>query len=672
MVKKILLLIFPIISQVIVFGQRPLSKPILLGADTCAVVTAEKLYGGSGNDYSAGIINTADGGYLVIGYTNSFGSGGYDGYVIKLDRLSAVQWSKTYGGPNDDEFSRVRQTSDGGYILGGYTTSYGDPAGDAWLVKIDASGNLQWSKKYGDGNPYGDRIFDLIQTADGGYAFCGDHKYTPGIVDAMVVRVDANGNLLWAKGFDSGGSDESAGLNEDRDSLIVTAFYQSATGYDAVLMKLEETAGNTAWLQSWSFDGRTNRLGWLWVQPDGYMVMGGDADGYGVTNPNHIVVKTDFNGNLLYIQELHTSPSTISGWMYPTPDGGYVVENDETITDPNADLHFTKVAKDGTVTWSRSYPQPGLQLQGGIVLTPDGGYAGIAHTNQGGPNFHLMLVKTDSLGQTAGTCANVPITGMTRNPVVTNETFSWSTVYDIAFNPSLSISPVVIVASTADSALCQPIQLCLHLQLTGMDSICNLKTPVSYASVRDTGCVSPVQWSIDTAYATIVGQTDSTVQLQYKQSGAVTLYGRIVNSCGMLQDSMAIQIIHTTPVFLGNDTSFCAGDSVLLDAGSGFQSYTWSTGAGTQQILASAAGTYWVAALNPHTQCLSTDTVSINVNPLPVVNIGPNTSICRDSLYEFKAGIGFSSYLWQDGSTNSFFFAGQAGTYWVKVTDSNG
>ena len=64
MVKKILLLIFPIISQVIVFGQRPLSKPVLLGAaDTCAVVTAEKLYGGSGNDYSAGIINTADGGF---------------------------------------------------------------------------------------------------------------------------------------------------------------------------------------------------------------------------------------------------------------------------------------------------------------------------------------------------------------------------------------------------------------------------------------------------------------------------------------------------------------------------------------------------------------------------------------------------------------------------------
>jgi gliding motility-associated-like protein len=199
-----------------------------------------------------------------------------------------------------------------------------------------------------------------------------------------------------------------------------------------------------------------------------------------------------------------------------------------------------------------------------------------------------------------------------------------------------------------------------------------LKAPVSYASVRDAGCVSPVQWSVDSAYATIVSQTDSTVQLQYKQSGAVTLYGQIVNSCGMLQDSMAIQVIHTTAVFLGNDTSFCPGESVVLDAGSGFQSYSWSTGAASEQIVASTSGTYWVTALNANSQCLSADTVTINVYPAPVVNIGPDISICRDSLYEFNAGNGFSTYLWQDGSANSVYFAGQVGIYWVKVTDQNG
>ncbi len=667
------LLLFPlIIFQLMVFGQRSRHVHTLLGgSDTCSVTTGEKTYGGPGDEYATGIISTSDSGYLVLGYTNSFGNGGFDGYVVKLDKLGSVQWSKTYGGPSDDEFYQGRQTSDGGYILGGYTTSYGDPAGDAWLVRIDANGNLLWSKKYGDGNPNGERLFDVMQTADGGYAFCGDHKYTPGIVDGMVVRTDANGNLLWAKGFDSGGSDESSGITEDRDSLVVTAYYQSATGYDAVLMKLEETAGTISWLQSWDFDNRTNRLGYVYPLPDGYLLMGVNSDGYGATNPYHNAVKTDFNGNLIFVQELRTTPNTVNGYEYPTADGGYIVENEEYSTDPYPNIYMTKVQKDGSIDWSRQYVQPGQQIQGGVIPTPDGGYAGIAATNQGGSNFDLLLIKTDSAGQT-NACTSMPISAFNRNPVVTNENFSWTTQYNISFNPSLSINPVVTAPATTDSSLCLSVNLCRHLQVTGVDSICDFRNPVSYNVIRDSGCVSPVQWSVDTTYAAIVTQTDSSIRLQYKQPGAVTIYGRINNTCGIVQDSLPIRVFHTSPIFLGNDTSFCAGGSVLLNASSGFQSYSWSTGDTTQQIVASAQGTYWVAAVNANSECLSTDTVSIGVYLLPVVNIGPDTSICRDSLYKFDPGTGFSSYLWQDGSADSVFSASTTGTFWVKVTDQNG
>jgi gliding motility-associated-like protein len=661
MTRKILLLLLLIVSHLIVYAQP-----------ACGVTTAEKLYGGSNNDYSSDIITTSDGGYLLIGYTNSFGNGGYDGYLVKLNSQGVIQWSKAYGGPNDDEFGIGIQTSDGGYLLGGYTTSYGDPA-DAWLVKTDAAGNLQWSKKYGDGNPYGERLYDLIQTADGGYAFCGDHIFTPGLSTAMAVRVDANGNLLWAQGFYSNGSTESTGLSEDRDSLVVSAFYQSSTGYDAVLMKLEETAGNIAWLQSWSFDNRTNRLGTVFTRPDGYMILGVNSDGYGVLNPWQDVVKTDFNGNLISVVELHTVPMTQNGYVEPTADSGFI---DETFDQPwnptNTDIYLTKVAKDGSIQWSREYLQPGQQLEGGITPTPDGGYAAAASSNQSGGNFHLLLIKTDSAGQTNG-CVDTAIAASIRNPVVTNITYSWPSVYSIAFNPNLAINPVVTVAGTTDSALCQSINLCLHLHLTGTDSICNMQNPVSYASIRDSGCISPIQWSVDSNYANIVAQTDSTVQLQYKQSGSVTLYGQIINTCGAaVQDSLPIQVIPTTPVDLGNDTSFCPGGSAVLNAGSGFQSYSWNNGDTTQQIVASATGTYWVTALNPNSQCLSTDTVAINVYPSPVINIGPDTTICRDSTYKFDAGNGFSNYLWQDGSSDSVYYASLPGTYWVTITDLNG
>jgi gliding motility-associated-like protein len=666
MTAKILVLFPLIISPFIVFGQRTRRQQVPL-AGPCAATNAEKTYGGPADDNAGDIINTSDGGYLMFGYTNSFGNGNGDGYVVKLDNVGAIQWSRTYGGPGHDEFSRGRQTSDGGYILGGYTASYGDPAGDAWLVKTDAAGNLLWSKKYGDGNPDGDRLFDLIQTADGGYAFCGDHKYTPGIVDAMVVRTDANGNLLWAKGFDSGGTDESFGISEDRDSLVVSAFYQSFTGYDAVLMKIEETSGNISWLRSWDFDSRTNRLGYVHTQADGYLLMGVNSDGFGVTNPYHNVVKTDFNGNILYVKELRTTPNTMNGYNYPTPDGGYIVENDELITDPNADIYFTKVAMDGSVEWSRRYSQPGLQMPGGIIPTPDGGYAGLATTNQAG-NVDLLMIKTDATGQTNG-CTNVAVTAANRDPLITNLVYSWTSQYDITFNPGLTVNPVVTSPVTKDSLLCQTVNVCVNLKLNGTDSICNLNDTVSYSTIRDAGCILPVQWSVDNTYANIIDQTDSTVRLQFKQPGSVTLHGQIINACGIVEDSIPIRVFATTPVDLGTPTSICPGDSIVLNAGSGFQSYAWSTGDTTQQIVVHTQGDYWVAAVNPNGQCLSVDTIAIGVYPMPFVNIGPDTSICRDSVYKFEAGGGYSSYLWQDGSSDSVFYSSQPGTYWVTVTN---
>lgn len=677
MPRKILLLFVFVLFQFIVYGQRVTTlglhqTPIRLGMpDTCSISTSEQLYGGPGNDYATFLINTSDGGTLSIGYTNSFGAGGYDGYIIKLDNLGGVQWSKAYGGPSDDEFTVGRQTADGGYILAGYTTSYGDPA-DAWLVKVDANGNLQWSGKYGDGNPWGERIWDLIQTADGGYAFDGDHKYIPGVVDAMVVRVDANGNLLWAKGFDSGGSDESAGIYEDRDSLVVSAFYQSATGYDAVLMKLEETAGNIAWLQSWDFDGRTNRVGYVYPTAGGYLVEGVNSDGYGVLNPWPFAMKTDFNGNLNFIEETHVTPLAMNGFIYPTADSGYIIEHSDLEWNPiNADVFMTKVQKDGTIDWSRSYPQPGYQQPAGVVPAPGGGYTSLAFTNQGGANYHFMTIKTDSAGLTSG-CPYVTNTAINRVPVVTDLTYSWASVYSIAFNPATAITPVVTNAVTGDTALCLDITYCKDLTLTGVDTICNMQAPQTYDAIRDSGCVSPVQWTVDPAHATILTQTDSTVQLQYLQTGAVTLYGQITSVCGILQDSLQIQVYQPTPIALGNDTSFCEGGMVVLDAGPGFATYSWSNGQVAEQIIDSVSGTVWVSAVNASSRCISSDTIAITVLPSPIVQLGPDITICQDSTHKFDAGSGDSLYLWQDGSTNSYDYGSTPGTYRVTVTGQNG
>jgi predicted secreted protein len=168
-----------------------------------------KTYGGTDTDTGAGeIIQTSDGGYAISGDTASFGAGGTDYWLIKTDAAGNMQWNKTYGGLLDESDSAMCQTSDGGYALAGYTKSFG--AGDLnfWLVKTDALGNMQWNQTYGGtGTDYG---FSMVQTTDGGYAIIGyTSSFGAGGNDAWLVKTDAAGNMQWNQIY--GGASNDAG-----------------------------------------------------------------------------------------------------------------------------------------------------------------------------------------------------------------------------------------------------------------------------------------------------------------------------------------------------------------------------------------------------------------------------------------------------------------------------
>jgi len=108
-----------------------------------------KTYGGTSDDMARFVQQTPDGGYIVVGYIDSFGAGDYDIFLIKTDANGNIQWAKTYGGTNDDGAYSVQQTSDGGYIVAGYTYSFGAGSADLFLIKTNANGNIQWAKTYG-------------------------------------------------------------------------------------------------------------------------------------------------------------------------------------------------------------------------------------------------------------------------------------------------------------------------------------------------------------------------------------------------------------------------------------------------------------------------------------------------------------------------------------------
>ena len=155
-----------------------------------------KTYGGVATEEGWMVQQTNDGGYILIGYTVSFGSGSADIWLIKTDAEGNQQWSKTYGGSRNDQSRAVQQTSDGGYIIGATTQSFGSGGDDIWVIKTDASGNIVWQKTFGGVNQ--DHCNAIVQIPSGEYVLIGDWDLG-GTSDLCMMKLDSEGNELWTR-----------------------------------------------------------------------------------------------------------------------------------------------------------------------------------------------------------------------------------------------------------------------------------------------------------------------------------------------------------------------------------------------------------------------------------------------------------------------------------------
>jgi hypothetical protein len=143
------------------------------------------------SDGPTSLIATSDGGYAIAGVKDSPDKG-WNYWLIKTDANGNLQWNQTYGGNGDDIPSSVVECSDGGYAIAGYTNSFGAGNNDYWLVKTDASGNMQWNQTYGGAN--NDRAYSLVATLDGGYIVAGTtNSFGAGNYDYWLITVDSQG-----------------------------------------------------------------------------------------------------------------------------------------------------------------------------------------------------------------------------------------------------------------------------------------------------------------------------------------------------------------------------------------------------------------------------------------------------------------------------------------------
>jgi hypothetical protein len=198
----------------------------LVKIDKDGNVEWERIYGGAGHEYAFSAQQTNDGGYVLAGVAAPFGINNDDFYLVKTDPLGNVEWNRTYGGARNDIAWSVQQTLDGGYIMAGETYSFGAVWTDCWLVKTDASGNMEWNKTYG--SERFDAAHCVRQTSDGGYILAGFSNWDGGQReyggDFYLVKTDSKGEGEWHTNFGtSEGIDWAYSVEQTSDGGYVAA-----------------------------------------------------------------------------------------------------------------------------------------------------------------------------------------------------------------------------------------------------------------------------------------------------------------------------------------------------------------------------------------------------------------------------------------------------------------
>jgi len=275
-------------------------------------------FGGSSEDIGWCVQQTNDGGYVITGDTTSYGSGSWNIWLIKIDSGGNEEWNKTYGGTSEDTSRFVQQTTDGGYIIAGQTGSYGAGNMDIWLIKTDQNGNEEWNKTYGGGLT--EHCYSAQQTNDGGYVIIGEtESYGAGDWDAWLVKTDQNGDEEWNKTYGGSGNEWGDSVQQTTDGGYIIAGIKT---YAIWLIKVD-AVGNEEWDNIFDQYPSWNSMHSVQQTTDGGYFIIGDMEIEGM--PATTLIKTYENG----IEKWRTTPSgplySIPYFGRQTSDGGFII-----------------------------------------------------------------------------------------------------------------------------------------------------------------------------------------------------------------------------------------------------------------------------------------------------------------------------------------------------------
>ena len=351
----------------------------------------------SGSDYVFCVQQTTDGGYVMAGRYGPLVSG-YDAWLIKTDADGDTLWTRRYGGVDEDCAYSVEQTADGGYILAGWTNSFGAGSWDVYVVRTDANGDTLWTRTFGGSST--DRAYYAQETTWGGYIIAGEtYSFGAGSYDLYLIRTDQHGNAEFARTY--GGTERDHGYcvrQTADDGFIIAGRTESfgAGGSDVYLVKTE-SHGDTLWTRTYG-GGGTDRVGegrCIQQTDDGGYILGGWTNSFGAGADDVYLIKTDASGGTVWTQVYGGTDYDQAYAAYQLSDGGYIFAGYSISFGPASfDVYVLRTNAGGDTLWTRAYGGANADVGRSVQETTDGSYIVAAYSSTFGPGgYDAWLLK---------------------------------------------------------------------------------------------------------------------------------------------------------------------------------------------------------------------------------------------------------------------------------------
>jgi ribosomal protein S11 len=648
---------------------------ILLGlfsSEVSAQTAFVRTMGGSKGDNNYALKRTPEGGYISVGYTESFGTSGKDILLIKTNSLGEVLWSKAYGGSGDDTGWGLTVAPDSGYVIAGTTNSNSNSTKNALVMKTDKDGKVDWSIAFSSDSI--EDAYNVINSRQGGYYVTGYVRTDTTFDDAFVTRIDKDGKVLWYSRYGSPGMEEAYGIAEDRNGNIILS---GMTSYDSItngglsgspgttdmFMAKLQSNGKLIWMKT--FGSPDNDVAWdIIAQPDRYAMTGWSR--VNNSDNNAVLIVTDTTGQLMHSRHYGSFGGEDRAFkLISRPGSEYALVG---YTNP--------MGIDRSVLWldiDKNAKLNNFQMYGAgerdghwptdVVLDGDGGFTILSTSRSfnaatqddwlmmkvGKDGSALCFSQLDFIGEDSLNVNSRSFGISTPGYRVGN--LSLTTTDINTLDDSTLCCRLKALVSDPDISICEGEQIAL-----GEDSI----PGYLYTWTSDKGFTSNranplIRPTVNDTYKLVVAAADK--------------------ACTKDSATVKVTVVSRQDFPFVQDTSFCDGDQVRLKVISTLASYSWSgthIQSGDSTISVSKTDTIVFSGFD-NNNCTYRDTVMTLAHPLPVFDLGKDSTICEQSPIDLVGPPNMKSYDWNNGDGSARVYAtAKEQRHILEVVDSNG